>query len=188
MMQLGRLNLPRCYPSDQSKPGGSEAAFTLIELIIAIGLAGLLMASFAGVFGVASREWKGEQLRSDILQNHWAAQQWLKKDIRAARKVRVRFEADALRLELEKPYIQLRSNETSFLNPSWEWVIYSLNTDQQQLQRSIHGSHNPVAQGISAFNCTLTDNDGFATIHITSKQEKRQVETRFQVRLRNLKE
>jgi hypothetical protein len=73
----------------------------------------------------------------------------------------------------------------SYLEPHWEEVTYYL--VGAQLQRSIHGSHNPVAEGIAEFRCSFEENGRIVAVLLKVTPAERPVEVATKVWLRNKK-
>lgn len=178
-MKKGLNWLPwRCR---QSKAAGGRAGFTLVEVLVAVSLTALLMTGLASLFQAQLKAVRNENLQSDALQSAWVALSWLERDLKAARAVTLA--ADGTKVYLEVPQVQ-RPVE-SYLRPHWEEVTYTLVGDQ--LQRSLHGSHNPVAEGIAAFTCSLAENGRVVAVRLVARAAGRPVEVATKVWLRNKK-
>jgi type II secretory pathway component PulJ len=149
--------------------------------LVAVSLTALLISSLTALFQAQLKSARRENARSDALQNAWVALGWLERDLRAARSVTLA--ADGTRIYLEVPEVQ-RPME-SYLEPHWEEVTYSL--VGAQLQRSIHGSHNPVAEGIADFRCSFEENGRIVAVRLKVTPAERPVEVATKVWLRNKK-
>jgi len=175
-MKKGLSSLP--LPYRRGKAANWAAGFTLVEVLVAVFLTVLLISSVAGLFQAQLKSANQENARSEALQNAWVALNWFERDLRAARSVTLA--AGGTKVYLEVPRIQ-RPTE-SYLEPHWEEVTYLL--VGTQLQRSIRGSHNPVAEGITEFRCSFEENGQVVAVRLAATTAGRPVELGTKVWLR----
>lgn len=175
-MRKGLSSLLSPYRESRAPNG-----FTLVEVLVAVSLTVLLISSLTALFQAQLKSARKENTRSDALQNAWVALGWLERDLRAARSVTLA--AGGTRVYLEVP--EVRRPAESYLEPHWEEVTYSLVGGQ--LQRSIHGSHNPVAEGIADFRCSFEENGQVVAVRLAATASDRPVELATKVWLRNKK-
>ena len=99
-----------------SDRGPGQAGFTLLEILVAVGLAGLLLT---GVFMQVSQSLIAVNLMRERTLAHWVAMNVITER----------------RLELEPPPIAETSDEVEFANTRWKWTLTVSETPVENIRR-----------------------------------------------------
>lgn len=162
---------------DQDCDSGS----TLVELMITLAIASLMLAILASMFRSQLQTYQITIDQSEALQNTWIALSWLKRDLQATRNASI--SSNKRQVTLWVPHVS--SSDRSQIK--WRKVIYLFQREKAQLQRSVHGSYNVVAEGIVDFNVSMDQVKRIATITVASMEGSKKIQLSTKVWLRNLR-
>jgi prepilin-type N-terminal cleavage/methylation domain-containing protein len=106
------------------KPRGSQAGFTLLEMLISVTIMTLIMAAIFGQIKEAQQVSAGEQTKVDMFQQAREFMDQLSRDLRAA----------------GYPNSRNFSSRPSDTSPQLSWGLVSMTPDSLQFESSIDGS------------------------------------------------
>ncbi|HHY92665.1 MAG TPA: hypothetical protein GX511_04935 [Firmicutes bacterium] len=151
-----------------------------MELVVALGISALLSASLAGLVQVQLKSAHSVKTRGETWQSLGVAWNWLRRDLQSARSVVVA--PDGRTILLERPKIKQPGG--SYLYPTWEQVAYTL--VDKELRRSVNNSHNPVAEGITSFQCKVRAGGQLAAVTLAGDVNGQPLSLTGTVWLRNV--
>lgn len=146
----------------------NNKGFTLTELLVAMGLSAVVMASVGAIYYQQQKSFLVQEQLAGAQQNVRAAMYFMERDIRSAG-------CDPTKKIDPAPGIQTaNSNAISFTtdpdgNETTETITYSLDTVDDQIERN----NQPLAENIDALNFvyldgasppTVLDDDGFGNV------------------------
>ena len=154
-----------------------EAGFTIIELLVAMVLGGIILSAIATSFMSQQRYYKAEEQVADMVQNARAAMDMISREIRMAgyNPAKVIFNGitySASQLEIKA---DLNGNGTvgGIGNPN-EDIVYTYDSGNLQIDRNVNGGGaQPFAENITAFTFAYLDSSGTATTTSSSVRQIR---------------
>jgi type IV pilus assembly protein PilW len=141
------------------------AGYSLAELLVALGLLGLVMAVTALVLQSGLASWGWGSSRIDAQQSARAALERMARELKEAGfdPTGAGFEI-VLVAEPAKIVFQRDLNGNGVIDPTRERVSYLLRPGETTLRRDAGGGAQPLAEGVRRFALSYLDREGLPTV------------------------
>jgi type IV pilus assembly protein PilW len=141
----------------------TESGFTLVELLIALAITGIVLGAAVNTFLAQQRSYALQEQITAMTQGTRAAMEMVTRDVRMAGYNPAGTSFDGI--TYDPTHLQIRADldgngDTADAN---ETIVYAYNTATQQLMRETDGSSQPIADAIQAFTFDYLDGAGAST-------------------------
>lgn len=152
----------------------TERGFTQIEVLVAMGIAGIVIAAIAMTYITQQKLYAAQANVTEMFQQTRAAMDMLSREIRMAGYGPTRASFDGVTYNTNTAQIQIKADldgdgSTTGAN---ENIIYSYDAANHRLDRNAGSGNQPVAENIQAFAIEYKKQDGSAA---TTSAEIRQI-------------
>jgi type IV pilus assembly protein PilW len=141
----------------------TEDGVTLVELLIAMALSGLVLGAVVNTFMAQRRSYALQEQVTAMTQGTRAALEMVTRDVRMAGYNPAGTSFDGLTYDPTHVHIRADLNGDGDTADANETVIYAYHTATQQLMRDGDGSEQPIADHIQAFTFDYVDGAGTST-------------------------
>jgi len=150
----------------------SKDGFSLIELIVAIAISGIVLAAISTTFVSQSQSFEIQEQLVEMHQNARAAMDIMTREIRMAGYSPTGASIVGVHHHSDKIHIRADLTGNGDTNDPNENIIYSYDAANLRIQRDAAAGIQPFADNIQAFTMGYLDNNGNAT---TNSSDIRQI-------------
>jgi type IV pilus assembly protein PilW len=156
-----------------------EQGFTLVEVLIAMAIGGLLLGAVISTFMMQSKSYDVQEQMTEVVQTTRAAMDMISREVRMAGYDPTGAGFDGIPYHVAQLQLlaDLRgANSTDppdgDTNDPNENIIYAYDAENLQIDRNTGGGNQPFAENIEAFTFAYLDGDGCPT---TASDDIRQI-------------
>jgi type IV pilus assembly protein PilW len=140
-----------------------ESGFTLVELLIAMAITGIVLGAAINTFIAQRRSYTLQEQVTAMTQGTRAAMEMVTREVRMAGYNPAGTNFDGITYDPTHVHIRADLNGDGETADTDETIIYAYNTATQQLMRETNGSNQPIADHIQAFTFDYVDGAGTST-------------------------
>jgi len=140
-----------------------EYGFTLVELLIAMAISGIVLSAAVNTFIAQRRSYALQEQVTEMTQRTRAAMEMVTREARMAVYTPAGTSFDGITYNPTQVHIRADLNGDGDTADANETIVYSYNNTTHQLLRDTDGSSQPIADHIQAFTFDYLDGAGTST-------------------------
>ena len=143
--------------------GHQESGFTLVELLIAMAISGIVLGAAVNTFIAQRWSYALQEQVTEMTQGTRAAMELVTREVRMAGYNPARTSFDGITYDPTHVHIRADLNGDGDTADANETIVYAYHTATQQMLRDGDGSSQPIADHIQAFTFDYVDGAGTST-------------------------
>ena len=143
--------------------GHQESGFTLVELLIAMAISGIVLGAAVNTFIAQRWSYALQEQVTEMTQGTRAAMELVTREVRMAGYNPARTSFDGITYDPTHVHIRADLNGDGDTADADETIVYAYNTATQQIMREVDGSSQPMVDHIQAFTFDYVDGAGTST-------------------------